>query len=107
MDMLPYSPLCPSPQQRGSRTKTSSQRKWKRKRRKRTGKTVSFDMGSGDKLIKEEAKDACARLHRCIRLFVINKVNKDSMKEDYETEASTEENIKKESNKSEGKIWIV
>ena len=73
------------------------------KRRKRTGKTISFDVGSGEKLIKEEAEDACARLHSGIRLFVIYEVNKDSMEEDYKDVGSTEGNINKESNKSEGK----
>jgi hypothetical protein len=55
------------------------------------------------KLIKEDAKDACARLHIGIRLFVINEFNEDSMEQDYEDEGSTEEDINKESNKSEGK----
>jgi hypothetical protein len=95
MDMLPYSSPSPSPQQRGSCTKTSAQRKRKGKRRKRTGKTVSFDVGSGEKLIKEEAKDACARPHSGIRLFLIYEVNEDSMEDDYEDEGSTEEDINK------------
>ncbi len=103
MDMLPYSSPSCSLQQRGSRTKISAQRKQKGKRRKRTGKITGFDVGSGEKLIKEQAKDACARLHSGIRLFVINEVNKDSMEEDYKDEGSTEEDINKESNKSEGK----
>jgi hypothetical protein len=59
-------------------------------------------VGSGEKLIKEEAKDACARLHSGIRLFVINKANEDSMGKDYEDEGSTEEDINKEINKSKG-----
>ena len=50
-------------------------------------------MGSSEKLIKEEAKDACTRPHSGIRLFVINEVNEDSMEEDYEDEGSTEEDI--------------
>ncbi len=79
MDMLAYSSLSPSPQQRGPRTKTSAQRKWKGKRRKRTGKTISFDVGNDKKLIKEEAGDACARPYSGIRLFVFNEVNKDSI----------------------------
>ncbi len=107
--MSPYSSLSPSPQQRGSCTKTSAQRKQKGKRRKRnwTGKIISFDVRSGEKLIREEAEDAYARLHSGIRLFVINEVNKDSMEEDYEDEGSTEEDINKENNKLEGKKWIV
>ncbi len=107
MDMSPYSSPSPSPQQRGSRTKASAQRKRKGKRKKRTGKTISFDVGSGEKLIKEEAKEACARPHSGIRLFKINEVNKDSIEEDYEDESSTEEDINKESNKPEEKKWIV
>ncbi len=107
MDMLPYSSPSPSPQQHGSHTKTSAQRKQKEKKRKTTRKTVSFDVGIGEKLIKEEAKDACTRPHSGIRLFVINEVNKDSMDKNYEDEGSTEEDINKESNKSEGKVWIV
>jgi hypothetical protein len=107
MDMLPYFSLSPSPQQRRSGTNTSAQRKQKGKRRKRTGKTISFDVGNGEKLIKEEAEDVCARPHSGIRLFMINEVNEDSMEEDYKDEGSTEEDINKESNKSEGKMWIV
>ncbi len=76
------------------------------KRRKRTGKTISFDVGSGEKLIKEEAKDAYARPHSGIRLFVINEVTEDSMEENYKDEGSTEEDINKESNKSEKKIGL-
>ena len=105
--MLPYSSLSHPPPQHGSCTKTSAQMKWKGKRRKRTGKTIIFDEGNGEKLIKEEAKDVCARPHSDIRLFVINEVNKDSMEEDYKDEGSTEENINKESNKSKGKKLIV
>ncbi len=69
--MVHYS-LSPSPQQRGSHTKTSAQRKQKEKRRKGLGKTVSCNVESGDKLIKEEAEGACARPHSGIRLFMIN-----------------------------------
>jgi hypothetical protein len=82
-------------------------KKWKGKRRKRTGKTVSFDVVSGEKLIKEEAKEACARPHSGIRHFLINEVNKDSMEKDYKDKGITEEDVNKESNKSEGKSWIV
>ncbi len=88
MDMSPYS-LSPSPQQRGSHTNASAQRKQKGKRMKRAGKTVSCNAKSGDKLIKEEAEDVCARPHSGIRLFVINEFNKDSMEEDYKDEGST------------------
>jgi hypothetical protein len=37
------------------------------------------------------------------QIFVINVFNKDSMEEDYKDEASTEEDINKENNESEGK----
>ncbi len=104
--MAPYS-LPPSPQQCGSHTKTYAQRKLKGNRRKGLGKTVSCNVESSDKLIKEEAKGVCARPHSGIRLFVINEVNEDSMEEDYKDEGSTEEHINKESNKSKGKTWIV
>ncbi len=45
-------------------------------------KTVSCDEGSGEKLIKEEAEDMCARPHSGIRLNVINKVNEDNTEEE-------------------------
>jgi hypothetical protein len=102
--MSPYSSPSPSPQQHESCTKTSAQRKQKGERRKRTGKTISFDVGSGEKLIKEEAEDVCARPLSGIRLFVIYEVNKGSMEGDYKDEGSTGEDFNKKSNKSEGKI---
>jgi hypothetical protein len=97
MDMLPYS-SSPSPQQRGSHTKTSAQSEWKGTRRKRAGRTVSCDVESGEKLIKEETKDMCARPHSGIRLFVINEVNKDSMEEDYNDEGNKESYIAEDKN---------
>ncbi len=39
-------------------------------------------MGIGEKLIKEEAEDACARPHSGIRLYVINEVNEDNTEEE-------------------------
>jgi hypothetical protein len=57
----------------------------------------------GDNLIKEEAKDVCARPHSGIRFFMISEVNKGSMKEEYEDEGSTEEDNNKESNHVEDK----
>jgi hypothetical protein len=45
-------------------------------------------VGSGEKLIKEEDEDACARPHSSIKLFMINEVNEDSMEENYEDEGS-------------------
>jgi hypothetical protein len=96
MDMLPCS-LSPTSQQRRSHTKTSARRERKVKRRKRAEKTISCNVESNEKLIKEEAKDVCARPHSGIRLFTINEVSKDSMEEDYKDEGN------KESNNSEDK----
>ncbi len=87
MDVLPYS-LSPFCQQRRSHIKTSAQRERKGKRRKRAGNTISCIVEYGEKLIKEEAKDVCARPHSGIRLFVINEVSKDSMEKDYEDEGT-------------------
>jgi hypothetical protein len=97
MDMLPHS-SSPFPQQRRSHTKTSAQREWKARRRKRAGKTISCNVESGKKLIKEEAKDVCARPHSGIRLFVINEVSKDSMEGDYKDEGNIKNNNAKEKN---------
>jgi hypothetical protein len=91
MDMLPYS-SSPSPQQRGSHTKTSAQRERKERRRKRAGKTISCNVKSGEILIKEKVKEVCARPHSSIRLFVINEVSKDSMEEDYKDKGNKENN---------------
>ena len=91
LDMLPCSPSL-SPQQRESLTKTSAQRKRKGKRRKRTGKTVSCDVGSGKKLMKEEAEDACARPHSGTKLSVINEVNEDSTEEEDNDERNQTDN---------------
>jgi hypothetical protein len=48
------------------------------------GKFISCTLESGKKLIKEEAKNVCARPHSgsVIRLSVINKVDNDGMKGD-------------------------
>ena len=51
---------------------------------KRAGTFISCAAESGEKIIEEEAKNACARLHSGIRLSVINKVDNDSMKGEYD-----------------------
>ena len=79
MNMSSYTPS-PSPQQCESCTKTSAQRKQSRTRREKTGKSISCNVGSGEKLI-EEAENVCARPHSGIRLSVINEVNQDSTEE--------------------------
>ncbi len=55
-------------------------------------------MESGNKLIKEEAKDVCARPHSGIRLFVINEVSKDSIEEDHEDDSNKGNNNAKDKN---------
>ena len=65
-----------------SGTKRSAQRKWRKKRSERARTFISCAMESGEKIIKEEAKNACARPHSGIRLSVIDEVDNDSMKGD-------------------------
>jgi hypothetical protein len=81
MDMLLYPPSLP-PTAWVSCTKNSAKRKQRKTRRKRAGKFISCTVGSGEKLVKEEAKNACARPDSGIRLSVINKVDNNSMKWD-------------------------
>jgi hypothetical protein len=52
-----------SPKQCGSCIKNFAQRKRSKTRRKKTRKYISCDVGSVEKLINEEAEDACARPH--------------------------------------------
>jgi hypothetical protein len=96
MDMLTPSP---SPQQHGSRTKNSAQRKWSKTRRKMTGKSILCDVGSGERSIEEEAEDTCARPHSGIRLSVINEVDDDSTEEDNNNERHKTNNEITNSNK--------
>ena len=49
-------------------------------------------MGSGEKLIKEKAKDACARPHSGVRIYVISEVNEDSREEEDNNERNQTEN---------------
>ena len=78
--MSPYSLSLP-PAAWVSGTKCSAQRKQRKTRSKRAGTFISCAMGSGEKIIKEEAKNACAR-HSGIRLSVIDEVDNDSMEGD-------------------------
>jgi hypothetical protein len=48
-----------SPKQCGSCIKNFAQRKRSKTRRKKTRKYISCDVGSVEKLIKEEAEDTC------------------------------------------------
>jgi hypothetical protein len=75
-------PLPPPPTAWVSGTKSSAQRKRRNKRSKRAGTFISCAVGSGEKIIKEEAKNACARPHSGIRLSVIDEVDNGSMKGD-------------------------
>ena len=49
-------------------------------------------MGSGEKKIKEEAKNMCARPHSGIRLSVIDEVDNDSMEGDDNNERNKFDN---------------
>ncbi len=98
MDMSPYSPS-PSPKQCGSFTKNSAQRKQSKSRREKTGRSISCNMGSVEKLIKEEAKDACVRPHSGIRLSAINKVDNNSTEEDNDSKRNETDNETRNSNK--------
>ena len=72
--MLPYSLSLP-PTAWVSGTKHSAQRKRRKMRSKRAaGAFISCAVGSGEKIIEEEAKNACAR-HSGIRLSIIDKVD--------------------------------
>jgi hypothetical protein len=81
MNMLPYSLSLP-PTAWVSGTKSSAQIKRRKTRSKRAGTFISCVVGSGEKIIEEEAKNACARPHSGIRLSVIDKVDNGSMKGD-------------------------
>jgi hypothetical protein len=98
MDMSPYSFFLPSTAQ-VSGTKSSAQRKQRKTRSKRAGTFISCAVGSGEKIIKEEAKFACARPHSGIRLSVINKVDNNSMKGDDDNERNKTANETANGNK--------
>jgi hypothetical protein len=91
MDMLPYSLSLP-PTAWVSSTKSSAQTKRRKMRSKRAGTFISCPAGSGEKIIKEEAKNLCARPHSGIRLSVINKVDNDSMKGEYNNKRNKTDN---------------
>jgi hypothetical protein len=74
MDILPYSLSLP-PTAWVSGTESSAQRKQRKTRSKRAGTFISCTAGSGEKIIKEEAKNVCTRLHSGTRLSVINEVD--------------------------------
>jgi hypothetical protein len=98
MDMLPYSLSLP-PKAWVSGTKSSAQRKRRKTRSKRAGTFISCTVGSGEKIIEEEAKNTCARPHSGIRLSVIDKVDNDSMKGDDNNERNKTDNETANSNK--------
>jgi len=92
MDMPPYSLSFP-PTAWVSGTKSSAQRKQRKKRSKRVGTFISCTVGSGEKIIKEEAKnECCARPHSGIRLSIIDEVDNDSMKGDDDNERNKTDN---------------
>ncbi len=69
-----------------------------------TGEIVSCHVESGEKLTKEEAKDACARQHSGIRLYVINEVNKDSTEEEHNHERNQTNNETTANNNKDASI---
>jgi len=98
MDMSPYSLSLP-PTAWVSGTKSSAQRKRRKKRSKRAGTFISCALGSGDKIIKEEAKNACARPHSGIRLSDIDEVDNDSMEGDDDNKRNKTNNETENGNK--------
>jgi hypothetical protein len=82
MNMLPYSLSLPPTAWVSGTNKSSAQRKQRKKRSKRAGAFISCAVGSGEKIIKEEAKNKCAKPHSGIRLSIIDEVDNDSMKGD-------------------------
>ena len=93
MDMSLYSLSLP-PTAWVSSTKSSAQRKRRKKRSKSAGTFTSCAVGSGEKIIKEEAKNSCARPHSGsgVRLSVIDKVDSDNMKGDDDNERNKTDN---------------
>ncbi len=98
MDMWLYSLSLP-PTAWVSGTKSSAQRKRRKTRSKRAGKFISCAVGSGEKIIEEEAKNECARPRSGIRLSVINEVDSDSMKGDDDNERNKTDNETAHGNK--------
>jgi hypothetical protein len=98
MDMLPYSLSLP-PTAWVSGTKSSAQRKRRKISSKRAGTFISCAMGSGETIIEEEAKNACARPHSGIRLSVIDEVDNDSMEGDDDNERNKTDNETANGNK--------
>ncbi len=97
MDMSPYSLSLP-PTAWVSGTKSSAERKRRKTRSKRAGTFISCAAGSGEKIIKEEAKNKCARPHSGIRLSVINQVDNNSMGGEYDKERNKTNNETANSN---------
>jgi hypothetical protein len=98
MDMLPYSLSLPQTAW-VSGTKSSAQRKQRKMRNKRAGTFIGCAVGSGEKIIVEEAKNPCARPHSGIRLSVIDEVDNNSMKGDDNNEINKTDNETAKDNK--------
>ncbi len=81
-----------SPYSLVSGTKSSAQRKRRKTRSKRAETFISCAVGSGEKIIEEEAKNECARPHSGIRLSVIDEVDNDSMTGDDDNNRSKTDN---------------
>ena len=98
MDMSPYSLYLPPPAW-VSGTKSSAQKKRRKTRSKRAGIFISCAVGSGETIIKEEAKNECTRPHSGIRLPVINEVDNDSMMGDDDNNRNKTDNETANGNK--------
>jgi len=97
MDVSPYSLSLPSTAW-VSGTECSAQRKRRKTRSKRAGTFISCAVRSGEKIIKEEAKNACAR-HSGIRLSVIDKNDNDSMEGRDDNGKNKSDNVTENGNK--------
>jgi len=98
MDMSPYSLSLP-PTAWVSGTKSSAQKKRRKTRSKRAGIFISCAVGSDATIIKEEAKNECARPHSGIRLPVIDEVDNDSMMGDDDNNRNKTDNETANGNK--------
>ena len=98
MDMSPYSFSLP-PTAWVSGTKSSAQKKRRKTRSKRAGIFISCAVGSGETIIKEEAKNECARPHSGIRLPVTDEVDNDSMMGDDDNNRNKTDNETANGNK--------
>ena len=82
----------PPPNSMGLRHQELCSKKRRKKRSERAGTFISYAVGSGEKIIKKEAKNACERRHSGIRLSVIDEVDNNSMKGDDDNKRNKTDN---------------